>query len=172
MCGCTKKTSTTRTINSTTRNLQNDNYSSRSLNMAKVATPELLEDLYKQYPDEFVLAEYDNGSNFRYAKSVNGGLLNYDLHYYGVFSGKRTLYVHKSDLNGENIIAVPVERELVKEEIVKLIEPETVEPIEENAESDNDTENEDAEIIDEEVTETEKPKRRRSKKSKTDEIEE
>jgi hypothetical protein len=153
MCGCTKKTiNTTRELNSTTRNLMKD----RSLNMSKVATPEILESLHEQYPNEFVLAEYNNGNNFRYAKSVNAGLIPFNFDYYGVFSGKRIIYVHKSDINNVNIVPVKIPQ-IEQPKIVETVVADEVilntvdidESVDENAEDETILEN--------------KPKRKRKK---------
>lgn len=152
MCGCTKKTNSTRELNSTTRNLMKD----RSLNMSKVATPEILESLYQQYPDEFVLAEYNNGNNFRYAKSINGGLIPFNFDYYGVFSGKRIIYVHKKDINNVNI--VKIEQPKLSETVVVDEPIQQVEEVEENEIQET--------VLNDIETETlleEKPKRKRKK---------
>lgn len=166
MCGCTKKT-TTRSITSNTRSLDTN----RSLQMAKVATEKILENLHNEFPNEFVLANYNNGLNFRYAKSTNGKLFPYGYTYYGIFSGIKQIYVHKDDVNGTNItiVEVPKVRNIEPapepEKPVEVIEPIESEPIESNIEVETDTE-----IINDD-TEEKKPRKRRSKKSENADIE-
>lgn len=159
MCGCTNKSNTTQTIQLTTQNILGNN--NRSLNMSKVATFQELENLYNQFPTEFVLANYDNGSNFRYAKSINGGLIKYGFNYYGVFSGIKQIHVHKLDVNNTNIKKVETERSLN----VLVEEPKEVELLE-DAETDTVDTSETIENVDVfdniEIVEN-KSKRKRSK---------
>lgn len=158
MCGCTNKSNTIRTNQSTTRSISDNN---RSSNMSKVATFEELEELHNKFPTEFILANYDNGSNFRYAKSTSGELIKYGFNYYGVFSGIKQIYVHKIDVNETNIKKVEIKRSLN----ALVEEPKEVELLEDSETDTFDTSEtiENVDVFDNiEIVEN-KSKRKRSK---------